>query len=320
MNDSMLFVDDDPNLLQGLQRMLRSKREEWDMTFVAGPRQALAEMEKRCFDVVVVDMRMPEIDGAELLARVKRTCPRSVRIILSGQADLPTIIKSVESTHQYLSKPCDPDTLRATIQRATTLRSFIQNEEIEERISQLRSLPSQPDIYDAVLKELSADEPADDRLATLIGRDLGMSLKVLQLTNSSFFGPKQEVRELSRAVAILGIDILRKLFISYPVFTRCDTGKVGALDIAENNAQAISPSGILAPTSEGRRRFACGVGRLLLAQFFTGSSGQLARCDEVDEAVLKKEAETFHVNRLRAGSYLIGLWGLPDAFIDDNWM
>src|SRR5437870_1863054 len=118
MKERVLFVDDDQALLDGLRRVLRSERQIWDMTFVADSTEALNIISQQCFDVVVSDMRMPNLNGAQLLSEVKKICPISVRIILSGQADLDLIVEAVASAHQFLSKPCETNDLRSTIRRA----------------------------------------------------------------------------------------------------------------------------------------------------------------------------------------------------------
>ena len=113
----ILFVDDEPLVLQGLQRMLRSMRDEWEMEFAEGGAKALERLAQAAFDVVVSDMLMPGMNGAALLAEVMQRHPHTVRIILSGHADKDLILKCVGSTHQYLSKPCDPDARHAHRQR-----------------------------------------------------------------------------------------------------------------------------------------------------------------------------------------------------------
>jgi len=90
-------------------------REEWDMEFVDGGAKALERMAVSPFDVVVSDMRMPGMNGAELLNRVMKLYPKTVRLILSGHADRELILKCVGSTHQYLAKPCEPDAIKSTI-------------------------------------------------------------------------------------------------------------------------------------------------------------------------------------------------------------
>ena len=87
MKKSLLFVDDDPFILDALRRQLRRYRNEWDVEFASGGSAALELMEQQSFDIVISDMRMPEMDGAELLTEVMRRHPRTVRIVLSGQSE-----------------------------------------------------------------------------------------------------------------------------------------------------------------------------------------------------------------------------------------
>lgn len=113
----ILFVDDEEKLLQGLRRMLRPLRHEWDMTFVPSGQEALAAIGKQSFDVLVTHMRMPGLDGPGLLAEVRRQHPHIVRIVLSGHSSKNTTVRSVGLAHRYLSKPCDKETLEGAITR-----------------------------------------------------------------------------------------------------------------------------------------------------------------------------------------------------------
>src|SRR5688572_14904441 len=103
----LLFVDDEQLVLDGLRNMLRAKRRQWDMTFVAGGREAIAELAQREFDVVVSDMRMPYVDGAAVLKQVQVTQPNAVRVILSGHTEMEAALRTIPVAHQFLSKPCD---------------------------------------------------------------------------------------------------------------------------------------------------------------------------------------------------------------------
>ena len=106
----ILFVDDEPLVLEGLQRMLFGMRHEWDMRFAGSGGEALRLMAKSPADVVVSDMRMPQMNGAQLLNEIMRLHPRTIRFILSGYADQEMILQCVGGTHQFLSKPCDGET------------------------------------------------------------------------------------------------------------------------------------------------------------------------------------------------------------------
>src|SRR5579885_317791 len=111
----ILFVDDEPNVLDGLQRMLRSQRKEWDMVFVGSGAEAIAALSQQVYDVIVTDVRMPEMDGSRLLEYVRQHFPRMVRIVLSGYFEREAALRAAGVAHQYLAKPCDPARLRETI-------------------------------------------------------------------------------------------------------------------------------------------------------------------------------------------------------------
>ena len=315
-------------LLQGLQRMLRSKRKEWEMSFLSSPQEALELMQRQCFDIVVVDMRMPELNGAELLKKVKETCPRSIRIILSGQADLPTIMSAISSSHQYLSKPCDPDLLKATIDRAVILRKLTKNQDLEEFVSQLVSLPAQPKIYDAVIQELANEKPSLDLLSILIARDLSMSAKILQLVNSSFFGSKRDVFNIYEAVGILGVEILKRLVLSFQIFSRGESAQLGGLDLEALNSRAVAVGNFAVKVamvegldaSEVKMFPTTGllhdIGKIILAMYSPERYRDVLACREEGEAWLEKEQALFGTTHSEVGGYLLGLWGLPSPIVD----
>ena len=104
--------------------MLRSMRHEWDMAFASGGREALELLEKAPYDVIVTDMRMPGMDGVQLLKEVVERFPMLVRIILSGQTDQEAFLSSSSIVHQFLSKPCDTELLKTTIERACACKIY----------------------------------------------------------------------------------------------------------------------------------------------------------------------------------------------------
>ena len=89
----ILFVDDEAKVLDGLRNLLRRQRHEWDMLFALSGAAALEELAKAPVDVIVSDMRMPGMDGAELLTRVRTLYPQTARIVLSGHAERGAILE-----------------------------------------------------------------------------------------------------------------------------------------------------------------------------------------------------------------------------------
>jgi DNA-binding NtrC family response regulator len=109
----VLFVDDDELVLTALRRRMK-RHLEWDMVFVTSANAALEELERAPFDVVVTDMRMPGLSGADLLERVTQRYPAMGRIGLTGYYDEVDLV-SRGIAHVVLNKPCDNAELKSTI-------------------------------------------------------------------------------------------------------------------------------------------------------------------------------------------------------------
>jgi len=115
MPEKILFVDDEPNVLAAYERQLRK---QFDVVTMEGGEAGLqAMMEGGPFAVVVSDFRMPNMDGVQFLARVKEISPDTVRMILTGYADVQTAMEAVNegNVFRFLTKPCPTDSLAKAI-------------------------------------------------------------------------------------------------------------------------------------------------------------------------------------------------------------
>ncbi|HAI32662.1 MAG TPA: response regulator, partial [Thalassospira sp.] len=143
----ILFVDDDANILNGLRRRLRSARPQWNLHFANSGAEALELAEKQDFDVIVSDIQMPGMDGVTLLETMQKTQPDAVRIILTGHADNASYLRTIGPAHQFLSKPCDNETLIESIENALGLRQLLRSPELRTLVADSKSLASPPDTY-----------------------------------------------------------------------------------------------------------------------------------------------------------------------------
>jgi HD-like signal output (HDOD) protein len=325
----ILFVDDDDKVLKGLQRMLRKYRREWDMTFVQSGAEALKVMESKSFDVIITDMRMPEMDGNELLRRVKAQSPQTVRIILSGHAGKEMIMKTVHLTHQYLSKPCDPKMLKNSVSRTCAIRELLAQDSLLHVISQAESLPSPPSIYTMVTEALQQPDCSARQLGEIIAEDIGMAAKILQLVNSAFFGIPRRFADVSEAVVFLGTDTIQSLVLTFGIFSQFSSKKIAGLDI-ENlskhglQAAAIARSIAKAETKEREvidNTFMAGLlhdlGKLILAANLPESYLELEdRMQQEKMTPHEAEMAVFGTTHAEVGAYLLGIWGLNDLIIE----
>jgi YesN/AraC family two-component response regulator len=210
----LIFVDDEPLLLQGLQRSLRSMAGEWTMEFVSNGPEALERMAAEPFDVVVTDMRMPGMDGAQLLQEVQKLHPETVRFVLSGQSSREAVLRFIGRSHQFLSKPCDIKELKGRIEAAFLLRDLLGSATVKEVISRLTSVPSLPALYDEIMAELESDDPSAARVGDIVARDVAMAAKVLQLANSALLGLRCQISNVHQAVLLIGMEMMRALVVS----------------------------------------------------------------------------------------------------------
>ena len=130
MSERVLFVDDEPQVLDGIQRSLRKHIDVQTAASGADGLRLLAEAGP--FALVVSDMRMPNMDGAQFLAKAREKSPDTVRMILSGQADLEATIAAVNEGHIYrfLSKPCPADKLLAAIEDGLNQHRLLTAEKV----------------------------------------------------------------------------------------------------------------------------------------------------------------------------------------------
>lgn len=321
----ILFVDDEVQILDGLRDLLRKQRKQWDMVFALGGAAALAELKNRRFDVVVSDMRMPLMDGATLLAEVKRHYPACFRIILSGHAEQEAIVKALPVAHQFLSKPCDANQLRIVIERACELTRLLQDQGIRDVIGKLDKLPSVPRTYFELNQAAARSDVTLVELATIVEQDPAMSAKVLQVVNSAYFSVAQSITSVQHAISYLGVDLLKALALVVHAF-----GIASAADVPGFSLETLQEHSLLA----GRLAKRVIPDPKLLGDVFTASVihdvGKIVlalgipdRYAEVVRRVRDErrpsqdvEREMLGVSHAQVGAYLLGSWGLPVSIVE----
>ena len=325
----VLFVDDEVFVLDGLKRMLRRMRTQWEMDFVDSGETALKMMAQKEFDVIVSDMRMPNMNGAELLNEVKDLHPNTIRFILSGYSDKDLILKSLDSTHQYLAKPCDPETLKTRILRATSLQESISNDALKNLISQLGELPTLPALYEEILSLLRQPDVSSECLSDAIKKDIGMTAKILKFANSGYVGLKRKISGMNDAVSYLGMDYIRSIILTIGAFGRLKQFQIdgstledfwgNSLMVAEA-AKAITISQTSSRTMAeesyvGGLLHACG--KLILSANFPSKYVEVNKMVEEDEMpLLDAEVKIFGAHHGQVGAFILGLWGLAGPIVE----
>ncbi|MHC8491872.1 HDOD domain-containing protein [Thalassospira sp. SM2505] len=320
----ILFVDDDANILSALRRRLRSARPDWDLHFAASGAEALSLAKDRNFDVIVSDIQMPEMDGITLLEKLQDTHPDAVRIILTGHADNASYLRTIGPAHQFLSKPCDNESLIESIENALGLRLMLQSPELRTLVAESKSLASPPDTYIRLESAFSNPDYSLESISKIVESDIALTTEVLKLTNSSYFAVTQNVASVSHAVRMLGMETLKALALFVGLYRGFDgpPGQAANLKRLCHRSQQIGVTAALIAEYEKLPREICHavpsigmlshIGTLIL---YTNRANEMDAVTKRVEAegisIDQAETEQFGAGHAEIGAYLLGLWGFP---------
>lgn len=296
------------------------------MEFATSAEEALRTLAGHPFDVVVTDMRMPGMDGAELLLEIKSRYPRIARIVLSGQTEQKSALRSVASAHRFLAKPCEPETLKNAIDGVCELRDLLTNEPLLSAVTGLEKLPSLPANYEALMLEVRSPDASAQSVARIVTRDFAMSAKVLQLVNSAFFGLAREIVDVDRAVALLGIETISSLLLSRAAFECFSAADASLASLWSESLLAGRAARALADCEDASPHIkqACyeaglmhDIGRLVLATTAPVEVEAAARVAEAENLLAHEaEARVLGCDHGVVGAYLLDLWGLPTSIVE----
>jgi HD-like signal output (HDOD) protein/ActR/RegA family two-component response regulator len=322
----ILFVDDDPNVLDGLRDALRPRRREWHMTFVPGGEAAIDVLEREAVDIVVSDLRMPGIDGATLLTKVASMRPGAVRIVLSGQADPATIGRVAAVAHRILVKPSPIEAITRILERSCVLLDVTDEVQLIRAAAGACALPSAPDTYLELVELLGRADVSTAEVAAVVKRDIAISAKVLQLANSGYFGTDQAVSSVSDAVALLGHETVQAITLSSGAFQKfAPLVPVPGFSLEHVQHRALHVARVAhmlsedAPATEDA--FAAGllldIGLLVLASQEPEYLGDvLLAADREGRPVHEIELDRKGITHAEIGAHLFALWGLPHTIVE----
>jgi putative nucleotidyltransferase with HDIG domain len=325
---AILFVDDEPNVIDGLRRMLRNMRDRWEMYFAGSGEEALKILETTPIDVIVADMRMPQMDGATLLARVQERYPHVVRIMLTGHSDKEMTLRSTKSAHQFLAKPCDGETLRYTIERTCQLRELLRDKKLLQVVTGITVLPSLPSLYRELIREMEAPDASLKKIGEIVAQDMAMTAKVLQLVNSAFFGLPQRVTNPVQAVTLLGLNNLKPLVLYIHLFEAFETtpGSGRVIEALWEHSVAVgSLAREIARLEKADREvtdeaLTAGllhdIGKLLLLRLPDCCEKLKGLADREGDWSPTDEYALIGTSHAELGAYLLGLWGIADTVVE----
>ena len=325
----VLFVDDESMLLDLYKLVFEDEQDQWTINFAPGGQEALDLMNAEPVDVLVSDMRMPGMSGAELVQEVMKLHPKTSRLIMSGYADSEQIAQCLGATHQFIAKPFELSVLRGTIGRVCALDSCLMDDTLRTLVAQMRSLPSLPSLYFRIMDALGTPDSSIEQIGGIIASDPSMTAKILQLVNSAFFGIARRISNPVEAVQFLGVGRVRSLVLSLHVFSCFDQVQLKNFSIDRVWKHSMS-TGLVAQKIARLQKmdrafvdetYVAGmlhdIGKVMLASSLPELYEQaVALAAEQKLPMVEAEREVFGITHAQVGAYLLGLWGLPITIVE----
>ncbi|MBK6685750.1 MAG: HDOD domain-containing protein [Deltaproteobacteria bacterium] len=302
----VLLVDDELRVVEGLNRMLYAIAPDWEVETASSGAEALARLAEVTCDVVISDMMMPLMSGAELLEKVRERHPSAARIILSGQTDRHASMRVLNVAHQFLDKPCPPERLVDTVERLQALRRELEDPRVLATVGRVGSLPSAPTLYLELNRLLAMDNPPEEAVRRLLSQEPAMGAKVLQLANSSFFGRGMTVASVDVAVKRLGLRLVRELVLAAEVFRPVPGVDLHFVDALQ--MRALRAVRLVRSIMRNSKDVELAATAAILADV-----GQLLERMDSGPPASRSEDPRFHAS---LGAYLLSLWSLPPVLVE----
>jgi len=329
MRKTVLFVDDERYILTGLRRLLYPLQEDWEMLFVESGAEALQVMQNKKVSVLITDMRMPSMNGFQLLQTVQKNNPEIIRVMLTGQADKSIYSEVMTLCHYFFWKPTKFGDFESLFGRIKSLDAALPNRKLDQLLGGISSLPSLPELFVRLTVLLEQAETDCAKIAGVIREDIPMADQVQKLVNSSFVGLERKIATLEQAVTELGVNRIRSLVLAQHLFSQCGRQEFQEFrldQLMEHSFRVATLAGKIASDANNAPRiqedaYLAGllhdIGKLILIRCLPDSYRQIrAEVCRTGRPRREVEMELLGADHATISGYLISLWGLPQTITE----
>jgi HD-like signal output (HDOD) protein len=325
----ILFVDDEPMILNGLRRMLHPLRTCWTMHFADSAAKALELLAEQEVAVVVSDMRMPGMNGFELLKIIFKQWPQVIRVMLTGQPDKDIYCEVMTVSHYFLWKPARFEDFRLLLDTIHDLDAALQDPNLTQLLGGIVALPSLPPLFHRLTDLIEHQQTTDAQIAAVLTEDAAMAAQILKLANSAYFAPTPHIETIEDAVSYLGLETLQQLVLTHHLFSQCSDAERAAYQLDQlwrHSLYTATLAKVIAATLSDDRvtqnnAYLAGllheIGKLVLIRHLPETySAVLRQVQEQGLSQIEAESALIGSNHAVIGGYLTALWGLPRPIIE----
>jgi HD-like signal output (HDOD) protein len=215
----IVILDDEPSILATLRSLFHRSPYRLQLFSEYGP--ALRFITEHTPEVIISDMRMPEMNGMVFLAKARELCPVSSRLLLSGYEDKSLIIEAVANgtAQMYILKPWEDNEFLSIIRSTLAAREDLRKKRLEEYIHSIKALPSSPLVHAQVRQVFTRQERSIREVATSVETDPVVVAQLLRVANSVFFGARNPIVNIQEAITFIGLEYVEALILGSRMFT-----------------------------------------------------------------------------------------------------
>ncbi len=314
----ILLVDDDPMLLDGLEGLFFDRMDEWEVETAEGGARALELLEEAPFDLMITDMRMPQMSGAELLSRARDSYPDMLFFILSGHAQEEELLRAMALAHRYLAKPCAASELFDAIESGFRLLETLERGQFRSRPDLFAQIGSAFDGVRGLLTMIDNERTTFRDAARVIGENVFLATRVIQVANSALYAGARSCHHLEAAIARIGFPVLKSILIEVELRQAFCELDLASFQIIQNELRLIASVASLLSSQQQQsgEHFLNGLlqGVGMFAMALEVGEDYAAQCERCTRAELVSyERDTFGVSHHIISAHLLQLWGFePD--------
>jgi len=321
----ILFVDDETQILKALGRVLMDT--DYKVNTVDSGEMALEFLKHNNVDLIISDMRMPFMDGYELLSKVKLLYPNIIRIILSGYSDEKVVFNALQKNiaKLYIMKPWENDKLLTIIDQVFKTEEILTSVNLLTLINGTEHLPTIKESYQRILQLIDKESDLSN-IALEIERDQSIASKLLHVANSAYYSAK--TGSLKQAITYIGIQNTRNLVISTSIIEGFKSNSIVKEKMEKIWNHAFITNKLLSfiyqkhlhkklPETLSATGLLHNIGLVL----FLSNYGQeylklMLNAKTQKKCIEELELEKFKVTHNEAGSYLLNWWEFPYAIVE----
>jgi HD-like signal output (HDOD) protein len=321
----ILLVDDEVQILKSLSRAFFDT--DYDILTAENGEAALKILEENEVNLVISDMRMPIMDGYELLSRIKSKHPKVMRVILSGYSEEQCIIKALirNIAKVYIFKPWNNEELLQCIKQLFVTEDLLNSSDLLLLINNLDEIPTIQASYNRLLYMIENDEDIK-KISEEIEKDFAISTKILQVVNSAYYGLK--TGSILQACIYLGLQNIRNLVLSTSIINAINVSHFEQhyFDILWKHA--LLTNRLLSflyqkllhkkmPEAALSAGLLHNIGILIMRKQLFGQYSSFKKANEnVQCSILDIELAEFKVTHQEVGGYLLSWWELPFPIVE----